>query len=382
MDQWIYLDHAATTPLKSEVLESMMPYFSEIYGNPSAFSRFSDQARNAVEAARETIAGFLGASPREICFTGGGTESDNWALTGAAFANREKGNHIITSRIEHHAILRTCEWLSKNGFEITYLDVDPDGRVDPAELERAIRPETILISVMTANNEVGTLEPIREIGAIAKAHHILFHTDAVQAYGHVSIDVDACGIDLLSASAHKLSGPKGVGLLYIRQGTKITPLLHGGAQERGRRAGTVNTPGIVGFGKAAELAADAMEERRRVETGLRDRLIERILNEIPGSRLNGHRTRRLPGNVNVSFEGVTGESMLILLDEKGICASSGSAFAAGSLDPSHVLLALGLPPDLARGSLRMTLSADNTKEEIDAVVEELKKIVARLRNSR
>ncbi len=382
MDQWIYLDHAATTPLKSEVLESMMPYFSEIYGNPSAFSRFSDQARNAVEAARETIAGFLGASPREICFTGGGTESDNWALTGAAFANREKGNHIITSRIEHHAILRTCEWLSKNGFEITYLDVDPDGRVDPAELERAIRPETILISVMTANNEVGTLEPIREIGAIAKAHHILFHTDAVQAYGHVPIDVDACGIDLLSASAHKLNGPKGVGLLYIRQGTKITPLLHGGAQERGRRAGTVNTPGIVGFGKATELAADAMEERRRVETGLRDRLIERILNEIPDSRLNGHRTRRLPGNVNVSFEGVTGESMLILLDEKGICASSGSACAAGSLDPSHVLLALGLPPDLARGSLRMTLSADNTQEEIDIVVEELKKIVARLRNSR
>ncbi len=382
MDQWIYLDHAATTPLRSEVRESMEPYFSEIFGNPSGFSCFSDPARNAVEEARETAAKFLGAAPREIFFTSGGTESDNWALTGVACANREKGRHIITSKIEHHAVLRTCEWLEKNGWDVTCLDVDENGMVDPEEVRKAIRPDTILISIMYANNEIGTLEPIREIGAIAKEHHILFHTDAVQAYGHVPIDVDACGIDLLSASAHKLNGPKGVGLLYVRQGTRLEPFLHGGAQERGRRAGTLNTPGIVGLGKATQLAQEEMEERSATETRLRDHLIDRILTEIPDCALNGHETRRLPGNVNISFQDVEGESLLILLDQKGICASGGSACAAGSLDPSHVLLALGLTPKLARGSLRLTLSADNTPEEIDYVVDELKNIVAALRSGR
>ncbi len=380
MKQWIYLDNAATTPLGPEVYESMTPYFSEIYGNPSGFSCFTDRAKNAVEEARETIAGFLGASPREIYFTGGGTESDNWALEGAAFANREKGRHIITTKIEHPAVLKTCQWLQKNGFDVTYLDVEENGVLDPETLAKAIRPDTILISVMYANNEIGTLEPIREIGALAREHHILFHTDAVQAFGHVPIDVGREGVDLLSASAHKLNGPKGAGLLYVRQGVRIGSFLHGGEQERGKRAGTYNTPGIVGFGKAVSLAADSMEERAEKETALRDHLIDRILTEIPDCRLNGSRTSRLPGNVNISFQGVESDSLLILLDQKRICASAGSACSAGSLDPSHVLLAIGLPRELARGSLRMTLSADTTREEIDYAADELKEIVAGLRN--
>ncbi len=381
MKKWIYLDNAATTPVAPEVLENMMPYFSEIYGNPAGFSRFSDRARNAVENARETVAAFLSASPQEIYFTGDGTEADNWALIGTAFANRGKGNHIITSKIEHPAVLKTCQWLEKQGFEVTYLDVDENGIVDLKEFEASIRQETILISVMTANNEIGTLEPVREIGAIAGEHHILFHTDAVQAYGHVPIDVDECGTDLLSASGHKLNGPKGIGILYVRKGTKMESFMHGGEQERGLRAGTSNVPGIVGFGKATELARDQMEERTVRETRLRDHLISRILAEIPNSRLNGDPARRLPNNVNVSFKGVMGESMLILLDEKGICAASGSACSAGSLDPSHVLTAIGISPEIARGSLRMTLSEKTTDEEIDYTVDVLKEIVAGLRET-
>ncbi len=375
------MDNAATTPVAPEVLESMTPYFSEIYGNPAGFSRFTDQAGNAVENARETVAAFLNVSPQEIYFTGGGTESDNWALIGTAFANREKRNHIITSKIEHPAVLRTCQWLEKQGFAVTYLDVDENGMVDLKEHEASIRPETILISVMTANNEIGTLEPVREIGVTAGEHHILFHTDAVQAYGHVPIDVDDCVIDLLSASGHKLNGPKGIGILYVRKGTRMESFMHGGEQERGKRAGTSNVPGIVGFGKATELARDSMEERTARETRLRDHLTKRILTEIPGSRLNGHPTERLPGNVNVSFEDVTTESMLILLDQKGICAAGGSACSAGSLDPSHVLTAIGLSPETARGSLRLTLSAETTWEEIDYVVDTLKEIVAGLRKT-
>ncbi len=379
MKQWIYLDNAAATPLDPEVFESMVPYFTDIYGNPSGFSRFTDPAGNAVEEARETAAGLLGASPREIYFTGGGTESDNWALKGAAFANREKGRHIITTKIEHPAVLKTCQWLEKKGFDVTYLDVDENGVPDLETLAQALRPDTILISVMYANNEIGTLEPIREIGALARERDILFHTDAVQAYGHVPIDVGREGIDLLSASGHKLNGPKGVGLLYIRQGTKIESFLHGGEQERGKRAGTLNTTGIVGFGTAIRLAADSMEERTARETALRDHLIDRILTEIPDCRLNGSRKNRLPGNVNISFRGVESESLLIRLDQEGICASAGSACSAGSLDPSHVLLAIGLPRSLARGSLRLTLSADTTMEEIDYVADKLKEIVAGLR---
>ncbi len=380
MKQWIYLDNAATTPLRHEVLESMLPYFEEEYGNPSGFSSFSDPAGKAVEEARETVAGFLGASPGEIYFTSGGTESDNWALKAAAFANREKGNHIITSKIEHHAVLHTCAWLEKNGFEVTYVNVDENGVIDLEELEAAIRPETILISVMFANNEIGTIQPIREIGEIAKKHQILFHTDAVQAYGHVPISVGEYGIDLLSASGHKINGPKGTGILYIRKGVKIEPFMHGGAQEKGKRAGTYNVPGIVGFGTATKIAMDTLEERMTYESELRDHLIGRILDEIPYCRLNGDRSRRLPNNANFSFQYIEGESMLILLDEKGISASSGSACTSGSLDPSHVLLAIGLPHEIAHGSLRLTLSERVTREEIDYVVDELKQIVERLRS--
>ena len=380
MGDLIYLDNAATTPVKKPVFEAMKPYFEEFYGNPSSIYRFAGQAKKAIEDAREEIAGLIGANPREIYFTAGGSESDNWALKATAFAKREKGKHIITSKIEHHAILHTCEYLEKLGFEITYLDVDENGLVNTEQLEQAIREDTILISIMYANNEIGTLEPIREIGEIAHRHGVWFHTDAVQAFGHVPINVDECHIDLLSASGHKINGPKGIGLLYIRDSVRIGSLIHGGAQERGRRAGTHNTPGIVGFGKAVELAKKEMEDRRDKETQLRDYLIERVLKEIPYTRLNGHRTRRLSNNANFSFRFIEGESLLILLDQDNICASSGSACTSGSLDPSHVLLAIGLPHEIAHGSLRMTLSEENTREEVDYVVDKLKEIVARLRS--
>lgn len=376
----IYLDNAATTPLRPQALEAMKPYFEELYGNAASMYSFAGKARKAVEDARAQIAGLIGAKPKEIYFTGGGSEADNWALKAVAFAKREKGRHIITSRIEHHAVLHTCEYLEKLGFEVTYLDVDEEGRISPEALEQMIREDTILISIMFANNEIGTIEPIREIGQIAKRHGILFHTDAVQACGHVPIGVEELGIDLLSASAHKIGGPKGVGLLYIREGVKIGSFIHGGAQERGRRAGTHNTPGIVGFGAAACLALENMEAAIAHETKLRDYLIDRVLKEIPYSRLNGHRTERLSNNANFSFRFIEGESLLIMLDQAGICASSGSACTSGSLDPSHVLLAIGLPHEIAHGSLRLTLSQQTTREEIDFVVEKLKTIVERLRN--
>lgn len=375
----IYLDNAATTRTSPEVVEAMLPYFSENYGNPSAIYSIGSAAKKAVNQARRTIAAAIGARQEEIYFTAGGSEADNWALKAAAESCADKGRHIITTKIEHHAILHTCEFLIKQGYEVTYLGVDSDGRIDLEELRCAIRPDTILISVMFANNEVGTLEPIREIGAIAKERGILFHTDAVQAFGQIPINVEELGVDMLSASAHKLNGPKGVGFLYIRSGRKLCSLIHGGAQERGRRAGTENVPGIVGFGRAVELALGRMEEKAEREQELRDYLIGRIEREIPYCRLNGHRTLRLPGNINFSFRYIEGESMLIMLDRKGICASSGSACTSGSLDPSHVLLALGLKHEEAHGSLRMTLSEENTREELDYVVESLKEIVDRLR---
>ena len=380
MDKFIYLDNAATTATDPLVFEAMKPYFTEYYGNASSIYRFAGAATKAVDEARETVAGFLGAKPKEIYFTGGGSESDNWAIKATAFANKEKGKHIITSKIEHHAVLHTCAFLEQNGFEVTYLDVDENGLIRLDELEKAIREDTILISIMFANNEIGTIEPIKEIGELAKKHGIIFHTDAVQAYGHVPIHVDELSIDLLSASGHKIAGPKGVGILYIRESVKIGSFIHGGAQERGKRAGTHNTPGIVGFAKATVLAAQRQEDNARKECALRDYLIERILKEVPYSRLNGHRTRRLSNNANFCFRFVEGESLLLMLDQKGICASSGSACTSGSLDPSHVLLAIGLPHEIAHGSLRLTLSASTTKEEIDVTIEAIKTIVERLRS--
>lgn len=380
MDKFIYLDNAATTATDPLVFEAMKPYFTEYYGNASSIYRFAGAATKAVDEARETVAGFLGAKPKEIYFTGGGSESDNWAIKATAFANKEKGKHIITSKIEHHAVLHTCAFLEQNGFEVTYLDVDENGLIRLDELEKAIREDTILISIMFANNEIGTIEPIKEIGELAKKHGIIFHTDAVQAYGHVPIHVDELSIDLLSASGHKIAGPKGVGFLYIRESVKIGSFIHGGAQERGKRAGTHNTPGIVGFAKATALAAQRQEDNAKKECALRDYLIERILKEVPYSRLNGHRTRRLSNNANFCFRFVEGESLLLMLDQKGICASSGSACTSGSLDPSHVLLAIGLPHEIAHGSLRLTLSASTTKEEIDVTIEAIKTIVERLRS--
>lgn len=380
MDRLIYLDNAATTRVADEVYEAMQPYFRELYGNPSSIYRFAGESRKAIEAARAAVADFLHAKPEEIYFTGGGSESDNWALKAAAFANREKGKHIITSAIEHHAVLHTCEYLEKLGFAVTYVGVDENGIVKLDELEAAVRDDTILITVMSANNEIGTIQPVREIGELAHRHGILFHTDAVQVYGHEQIDVEAQNIDLLSASGHKFGGPKGVGILYIRNSVMIGPFLHGGAQERGRRAGTHNTPGIVGFGEATKIAKKELEKRRAQESGLRDYLIDRVLAEIPYTRLNGHRKKRLSNNANFSFRFIEGESLLILLDQKGIAASSGSACTSGSLDPSHVLLAIGLPHEIAHGSLRLTLSDETTKEELDYVVDELKKIVERLRS--
>ncbi len=376
----IYLDNAATTKTAPEVVDAMLPYFSEYYGNPSTIYSLGASCKKAISNTRQIIADALGSKPEEIYFTAGGSESDNWALKATAEAYANKGKHIITSKIEHHAILHTCEYLEKKGYEITYLDVDEKGMVRLNELEAAIRPDTILISIMFANNEIGTIEPIAEIGKIAKKHGVLFHTDAVQAFGQVPINVDEMNIDMLSASGHKLNGPKGIGFLYIRTGIKIRSFIHGGAQERSRRAGTENVPGIVGLGAAVERAFRIMEEKTKKEVELRDYLIERIEKEIPHCWLNGHRTERLPNNVNVSFMFIEGESMLIMLDMKGICASSGSACTSGSLDPSHVLLAIGLKHEEAHGSLRLTLSEENTKEEMDMVVDELKKIIERLRD--
>ncbi|MCM1186839.1 MAG: cysteine desulfurase NifS [Lachnoclostridium sp.] len=376
----IYLDNAATTKTAPEVVEAMLPYFSEYYGNASSIYALGSKSKEAITNERERIARSIGAKPEEIYFTAGGSESDNWALKAAAEAYASKGKHIITTKIEHHAVLHTCEYLEKQGFEITYLGVDRDGIVDLEELKAAIRPDTILISIMFANNEIGTIEPIEEIGAIAKEKGVLFHTDAVQAFGQIPIQVDALHIDMLSASGHKLNGPKGIGFLYIRKGLKLRSFIHGGAQERSRRAGTENVPGIVGLGAAVKRAMENMEEKTAKETELRDYLIQRIESEIPHCWLNGHRTKRLPNNVNFSFLFIEGESMLIMLDGKGICASSGSACTSGSLDPSHVLLAIGLKHEEAHGSLRLTLSEEITREEIDTVVEELKKIVARLRD--
>ena len=375
----IYLDNAATTRVTEEVFEAMKPYFCENYANPSAIYSFAGNSMKGVDEARHQVASLIGAKDNEIYFTAGGSESDNWAIKAAAEANQSKGKHIITSTIEHHAVLHTCQYLEKQGYEVTYVGVDEYGTIKLDELKAAIRPDTILISVMAANNEIGTIQPLKEIGAIAKEHHILFHTDAVQAYGHIPLNVDECSIDLLSASGHKLHGPKGIGFLYIRNGVKIGSFVQGGAQERSRRAGTLNTAGIVGMGVAAKLAGEQMQENMEKEIALRDHLIERVLSEIPYSRLNGERKNRLPGNANFCFRFIEGESLLILLDQKGICASSGSACTSGSLDPSHVLLAIGLPHEIAHGSLRITLSEETTKDEIDETIEELKKIVERLR---
>lgn len=376
----IYLDNAATTKTAPEVVEAMVPYFQEYYGNPSSIYSFAASSKKAVNHARRVIAESLGAETDEIYFTAGGSEADNWALIATAEAYASKGRHIITSKIEHHAVLHTCQYLEKHGYEITWLDVDEDGVVDLEQLKRAIRPDTILISVMYANNEIGTLQPIEEIGRIAKEHGVLFHTDAVQAYGQMPIHVKESNIDMLSASAHKLNGPKGIGFLYIGKNAKIRSFIHGGAQERSRRAGTENVPGIVGFGAAVERAERIMKEKEQKERDLSGYLMQKIEEEIPYCRLNGHRTQRLANNVNFSFQFIEGESLLILLDQKGICASSGSACTSGSLDPSHVLLAIGLPHEIAHGSLRMTLNEENTQEEMDYVVDAIKAIVKRLRD--
>ena len=376
----IYLDNAATTRVVPEVMDAMAPYFTEYYGNPSSIYSFAGRIKDDMEQARAQIAGVLGAKPEEIYFTGGGSESDNWALKATAEAYASKGKHIITSTIEHHAILHTCEWLEKHGFEITYVNVDENGTIRLDELRAAIRPDTILISVMAANNEIGTIQPLQQIGEIAKEHGILFHTDAVQAFAHIPLNVDEMHIDMLSASGHKINGPKGIGIMYIRKGVKIGSFIHGGAQERRRRAGTHNVPGIIGIAKAAQIANEKMEERMAYECKLRDHLIERVLAEIPYSRLNGDRTNRLPNNANFCFRFIEGESMLIKLDQKGICASSGSACTSGSLDPPHVLLAIGLPHEIAHGSLRLTLSQETTMEDIDYTVDELKVIIQQLRS--
>ncbi len=376
---FIYMDNAATTKVAPQVLDAMLPYFSEIYANGSSVYQFGQTAKEAIENARAQAADLIGARPEEIYFTGGGSESDNWAIKNAAEVYGNKGKHIITSNIEHHAVLHTCQYLEKHGFEVTYLPVDSEGRITPEQLEAAIRPDTILVSIMTANNEIGTIEPIKELGRVAHEHGVLFHTDAVQAYGHIPINVDEMNIDMLSSSGHKINGPKGIGIMYARKTVKLAPFIHGGAQERGKRAGTLNTPGIVGFGAAAQLAGEKMEERKKILDGLREHLIERVLNEIPYSRLNGARYDRLPNNAHFCFRFIEGESMLIMLDMNGVCGSSGSACTSGSLDPSHVLLAIGLPHEIAHGSLRLTLSEDITMEQIDYTVDKLKEIVARLR---
>jgi cysteine desulfurase len=377
----IYMDHAGTTPMRKEVLDDMIPYLTEKFGNASTIYSYGREAKAALEDSREKVAGLIGADPREIFFTAGGTESDNWALRGIAYANRDKGNHIITSSIEHHAVLHTCQDLEKEGFKVTYLPVDRYGLVNPQHVMDALTDDTILVSIMHANNEIGTIEPIEEIGNTLKEldKKIYFHTDAVQTVGKIPVDVNKLGVDLLSISAHKIYGPKGVGALYIRKGTRIKPFITGGGQESQRRAGTENIPGIVGFGKAAELIGKEMEEQHEKLTYLRDKLIKGIMENIPHVRLNGHPTRRLPHNVNVCFEYIEGESLLLNLDMKGICASSGSACTSGSLEPSHVLLAIGLPHEIAHGSLRLTIGRENTEEDVDYVLEVLPEIVNKLR---
>ena len=380
MKKVIYMDYAATTPTRPEVVQEMLPYFTENYGNPSSIYSISRETKKAVENSREKVAKALGARPDEIYFTAGGSESDNWTLKGVALANKDKGNHIITTQIEHHAVLYTCKYLEKHGFDVTYLPVDEEGMVSLDDLKNAITDKTILVSVMFANNEIGTIEPIAEVGKICKEKGIYFHTDAVQAVGNVPINVDEMNIDLLSLSAHKFYGPKGIGALYIRRGVKIHPLIHGGAQERSRRAGTENVPAIVGLGKAIEIADQNMDEHISKSTHLRDKLINGILNSIPYTRLNGHRTKRLPGNVNVCFRFIEGESLLLLLDGIGVCGSSGSACSSGSLDPSHVLLAIGLPHEIAHGSLRLTIGNGTTEEDVDYVLKNLPNIVKRLRD--
>lgn len=380
MSKLIYMDNAATTAVKPEVFEKMKPYFMENYSNPSSVYSFAGEAKKAVDDARDIIAGALNAKAAEIYFTGGGSEADNWAIKATAEAYKNKGKHIITSAIEHHAVLHTCGWLERHGYEVTYLPVDENGIVSPEKVEEAIRPDTILISIMFANNEIGTIEPIKEIGEIAKKHGVLFHTDAVQAFGHVPIDVQEMHIDMLSASGHKFHGPKGIGFMYMRNGLKLGSFIHGGAQERSRRAGTHNVPGIVGMGEAARIAMEQLEANAVKETEVRDYLIARVEKEIPYIKVNGHRENRLPNNINICFRFIEGESLLIMLDQKGICASSGSACTSGSLDPSHVLLAIGLPHEIAHGSLRLTISEDTTKEDADFVVDNLKSIVERLRS--
>ncbi|MBE7048508.1 MAG: cysteine desulfurase NifS [Ruminococcaceae bacterium] len=379
MEQFIYLDNSATTPVKPQVLEAMLPYLQEEYGNPSSIYKKAAATESAVAKSRMQVAAALGAEPAEIFFTACGTEADNWAIKGAAYANRKKGTHLITSQIEHHAVLHTMEYLEKQGFSVTYLPVDGQGRVNPQDLENAIREDTILISVMMANNEIGTIEPIHELAEIAAKHKILFHTDAVQAIGSVPVDVKELGVDMLSLSAHKFGGPKGVGALYIKKGTKIDIFMHGGAQERGRRGGTENVAGIVGLGTAITLATQNLEEKMQRITALREKLIEGILARIPDARLNGHRTERLPGNVNFCFRYIEGEALLLRLDAKGVAASSGSACTSGSLDPSHVLLALGLPHEIAHGSLRLSIGEQNTETDIEHVLAVLPEIVQTLR---
>lgn len=380
MSRFVYLDNAATTSTRKEVVDAMLPYFTENFGNPSSVYDFAAKNKKAVNDSRQTIADALNTEVRDIYFTAGGSEADNWALIATAEAYEEKGKHIITSKIEHHAILHTCDYLEKRGFEITYIDVDENGILKLDQLKKAIRPDTILISVMFANNEIGTIQPVKEIGAIAKEHGIPFHTDAVQAFGHLPIDVDEMNIDMLSASGHKLHGPKGIGFLYIRKGLKLRSFIHGGGQERKRRAGTENVPGIVGLGKAVSITISTMNERVRKEEEVRNYLIEKIEKTIPYCRLNGDRTKRLPNNVNFSFQFIEGESLLIMLDMEGICASSGSACTSGSLDPSHVLLAIGLPHEIAHGSLRLTLSEETTIEDADYVVDKIAGIVDKLRS--
>lgn len=379
MKKLVYMDHAATTPVKKEVLDEMMPYFSEYYGNPSSIYTLSNYSKIAIDKARDQVAKALHAKKNEIYFTGGGSESDNWAIKGVASRHIQKGNHIITTKIEHHAVLHTCEFLAKQGFQVTYLDVDEYGLISLEDLENAITDKTILISIMFANNEIGTIQPIKEIGEIAKKHGVLFHTDAVQAVGSVQIDVNELNIDLLSLTAHKLYGPKGTGALYIRQGVRLDPLITGGGQEKNKRAGTENIAGIVGLGKAVELAYENLEVNNKKLIYLRDRLIKGIQDNIDETRLNGHPSQRLPGNVNFCFRYIEGESLLLSLDMVGIAGSSGSACTSGSLDPSHVLLSIGLVHEIAHGSLRLSLGTSNTEEQVDYTVEKLVEIVDRLR---
>lgn len=377
----LYMDYSATTPVKPEVVEVMQPYFTEFFGNASSFHTFGREAKEALDKAREQVADLINAKPSEIYFTAGGSESDNWALEGVAYANREKGNHIITTKIEHHAILHTCEYLEKHhGFEVTYLDVDSEGKVNIKDLENAIKDTTILISIMFANNEIGTIEPIKEACQLAKKHDILFHTDAVQAAGNIPVDVRELDVDLMSMSSHKIYGPKGVGALYIRKGVKLHNLVHGGAQEKGRRAGTENIPAIVGYGKAAELAKKNLPEHVETLTRLRNKLIDGVLENIPFTKVNGSREDRLPGNANFAFEFIEGEGILLLLDMLGIAGSSGSACTSGSLDPSHVLLSIGLPHEIAHGSLRLTVGDFTTEDDIDYIIDNLPKVIERLRS--